>query len=199
MIGEGVTINGNIKSDNEVIIKGSVEGDIECNSITIDSSGNLKGKIKAENMTVKGKVEGEININNLLEIKSKGNASGKIFYGGIQIDEEGKLAGEINFKDSNNKQEEFNSSSLDTYRITKELVENKLIEYDKETNTIIFNADVNFKFKGNLNIDGDKHIFLNSGKKLDTSLGYTYSVWLNPQYDEEGKATVDSRVIDVEV
>ena len=58
-------------------------------------------------MTVKWKVEGEININNLLEIKSKGNASGKIFYGGIQIDEEGKLAGEINFKDSNNKQEEF--------------------------------------------------------------------------------------------
>ena len=107
MIGEGVTINGDIKSDNEVLIKGSVEGNIECNSITIESSGNIKGKIKAENMTVKGKVEGEININNLLEIKSKGNASGKIFYGGIQIDEEGKLAGEINFKDSNNKQEEF--------------------------------------------------------------------------------------------
>ena len=106
MIGEGVTIHGDIKSDNEVIIQGSVEGDIECNSIIIDNSGNLKGKIKAENMTVKGKVEGEININNLLEIKSKGNASGKIFYGGIQIDEEGKLSGEINFKDSN-KQEEF--------------------------------------------------------------------------------------------
>jgi cytoskeletal protein CcmA (bactofilin family) len=106
MIGEGVTINGNIKSNNEVIIQGSVEGDVQCNSITIDNSGNLKGKIKAENMTVKGKVEGEININNLLEIKSKGNASGKIFYGDIQIDEEGKLAGEINFKDSEIKQEE---------------------------------------------------------------------------------------------
>ena len=76
MIGEGVTINGNIKSNNEVIIQGSVEGDVQCNSITIDNSGNLKGKIKAENMTVKGKVEGEININNLLEIKSKVNASG---------------------------------------------------------------------------------------------------------------------------
>ena len=107
MIGEGVTINGNIKSDNEVIIQGSVEGDIQCKSITINNSGNLKGKIKAENMTVEGKVEGEININNLLEIKSKGNASGKIFYGRIQIDEEGKLEGEINFKNSNNKQEEF--------------------------------------------------------------------------------------------
>ena len=58
-------------------------------------------------MKVKGKAEGEINVNNLLEIQSKGNVSGKVMYGGIQIEEEGKLAGEINFKDSNKKQEEF--------------------------------------------------------------------------------------------
>jgi len=107
MIGEGVIINGNIKSDNEVTIQGTVEGDVECNSIIIDNSGNLKGKIKTENMTVKGKAEGEISVNNLLQIKSKGDVSGKIFYGGIQINEDGKLAGEINFKDSKNKQEEF--------------------------------------------------------------------------------------------
>ena len=107
MIGEGVVINGNIKSDNEVTIQGTVEGDVECNSITIDNSGKLKGKIQTENMIVKGKVEGEINVNNLLEIKSKGDVSGKVIYGGIHIEEEGKLAGEINFKDSNKKQEEF--------------------------------------------------------------------------------------------
>ena len=107
MIGEGVTINGNVKSDNEVIIQGTVEGDVECNSITIDNSGYLKGKIKTENMLVKGRAEGEISVNSLLEIKSKGDVSGKVFYGGIQIEEEGKLAGEINYNDSKNKQEEF--------------------------------------------------------------------------------------------
>ena len=107
MIGEGVVITGNIKSDSEVTIQGTVDGDVECNSITIDKSGKLKGKIQAENMKVKGKAEGEINVSNLLEIQSKGDVSGKVMYGGIQIEEEGKLAGEINFKDSNKKQEEF--------------------------------------------------------------------------------------------
>ena len=71
MIGEGVVITGNIKSDSDVNIQGTVEGDVECNSITIDSSGKLKGKIQTENMMVKGKAEGEINVSNLLEIKHR--------------------------------------------------------------------------------------------------------------------------------
>ncbi len=107
MIGEGVTINGNVTSESDVEIQGTVEGEVECKSITIDSSGKLKGKIQTENMMVKGKAEGEINVSNLLEIKHKGDVSGKVIYGGIKIDEEGKLAGEINFKDSSKKQEEF--------------------------------------------------------------------------------------------
>ena len=107
MIGEGVTITGTIKADNEVNIQGTIDGDIDCNSVTINKSGNVKGKVKAETMTIEGKVEGEININSILHIKSKGNVSGKIFYGEIEIDTGGKLSGEINHRDKDNKQEEF--------------------------------------------------------------------------------------------
>ena len=106
MIGEGVTITGTIKADNEVNIHGSIDGDIDCNSVTINQSGNVKGKVQTETMTVEGKVEGEININSLLHIKSQGSVSGKVFYGDIQIDEGGKLLGEINFKEQNQKKEE---------------------------------------------------------------------------------------------
>ena len=90
MIGEGVTITGQIKASHEVTIQGIIDGDIECNSVTINKSGNVKGKIKAETMVVEGKVEGEMNINTLLNIKSEGSVSGKIFYGEIKIDEGGK-------------------------------------------------------------------------------------------------------------
>ena len=107
MIGEGVTITGTIKANNEVTIQGAIDGDIECNSVTINKSGNVKGKIKADTMTVEGKAEGEININDVLNIKSEGNVNGKVFYGKIQIDEGGKLSGEINHRNKDNKQEEF--------------------------------------------------------------------------------------------
>jgi cytoskeletal protein CcmA (bactofilin family) len=107
MIGDQVTITGTIKASNEVTIQGTVDGDIECNSVTINKSGNVKGKIKTETMTVEGKVEGEMNVNAVLNIKSEGYVSGKVFYGEIQIDEGGKLSGEINHRDKDKKQEEF--------------------------------------------------------------------------------------------
>ena len=107
MIGEGVTITGSIKANNEVTIQGIIDGDIECNSVTINKSGNVKGKIKTETMIVEGKAEGEINVNDVLNIKSDGHVNGKVFYGEIQIDEGGKLSGEINHRDKDNKQEEF--------------------------------------------------------------------------------------------
>ncbi len=106
MIGEGVTITGTIKADNEVNIQGTIDGDIDCNSVSINQSGNVKGKVQTETMTVEGKVEGEININSLLHIKSQGSVSGKVFYGDIQIDEGGKLLGEINFKEQIQKEGE---------------------------------------------------------------------------------------------
>ena len=107
MIGEGVTITGTVKANSKVTIQGTVDGDIECNSITISKSGNVKGKIKTDNITVEGKAEGEINADDVLNIKSTGHASGKVFYGEIQIEEGGKISGEINFRNKDNKQEEF--------------------------------------------------------------------------------------------
>ena len=107
LIGESVIITGTVKAENEVTIQGSIDGDVDCHSVLVTKTGNIKGKLKAENIKVEGKVEGEISIVNLLHIRSKGSVNGKVFYGNIQIEEGGKLLGEINQKDKNNKQEEF--------------------------------------------------------------------------------------------
>jgi len=109
MICAGVTITGTIKADNEVAIQvqGTIDGDVDCHTVIVSKTGNIKGKVKTEIMKVEGIVEGEININDLLHIKSQGSVSGKVFYGNIQINEGGKLIGEIEFRDKNKKQEEF--------------------------------------------------------------------------------------------
>ena len=107
LIGESVIITGTVKAENEVTIQGSIDGDVDCHSVLVTKTGNIKGKLNAENIKVEGKVEGEININGLLHIHSSGSVNGKVFYGNIQIEEGGKLLGEINQRDKNNKQEEF--------------------------------------------------------------------------------------------
>jgi cytoskeletal protein CcmA (bactofilin family) len=107
IIGEGATINGTIKENNEINIQGIVDGDVECKDLIVGKSGNLKGKIKTESLSVEGTVEGELNVKGLLKLMSSGSVSGKITYGSLQINEGGKLIGEVDFKDKNILQEEF--------------------------------------------------------------------------------------------
>ena len=107
MIGEGVTIKGNIKAENEVNIQGVVEGDIECIKINVHHSGKIVGNVKAKTMSVEGYIEGEVNAKEILGVKSSGNINGKIYYGSIKIDDGGKIEGEINYKDKQEKPEEF--------------------------------------------------------------------------------------------
>ena len=48
IIGEGSSIKGEIKEENEVTIQGIVDGDIECKDLIVGKTGSIKGKIKAE-------------------------------------------------------------------------------------------------------------------------------------------------------
>ena len=107
IIGEGATIKGEIKEENEITIQGNVDGDIECKDLIIGKTGSIKGKIKADTLYVEGSVEGEINVKDLLKLMSSSYISGKINYGSLQINEGGKLIGELEFKDKNTIQEEF--------------------------------------------------------------------------------------------
>ena len=107
IIGEGATINGTIKENNEISIQGSVEGDIECKDLMVGKSGILKGKIKTDSLSVEGNVEGELTVKGLLKLMASGTVSGKISYGSLQINEGGKLMGELDYKDKKVLQEEF--------------------------------------------------------------------------------------------
>ena len=107
IIGEGATIKGEIKEENEITIQGNVDGDIVCKDLIVGKTGSVKGKIKADTLYVEGSVEGEITVKELLKLMSSSYISGKINYGSLQINEGGKLIGELEFKDKNTVQEEF--------------------------------------------------------------------------------------------
>ena len=107
IIGEGATIKGEIKEENEITIQGNVDGDIECKDLIVGKTGSIKGIIKADTLYVEGSIEGEINVKELLKLMSSSYVSGKVNYGSLQINEGGKLIGELEFKDKNIVQEEF--------------------------------------------------------------------------------------------
>ena len=108
MIGEGASIKGEIKEENEINVQGNIEGDISCKELIVGKTGSIKGKIKTNTLYVEGNVEGEIDVRELLKLMSSSYVSGKITYGSLQINEGGKLISEsILFKDNDILQEEF--------------------------------------------------------------------------------------------
>ena len=112
IIGEGASIKGEIREDNEITIQGNVDGDIICKDLIIGKTGFVKGKIKTDTLYVEGRIEGEINVKELLKLMSSSYVSGKINYGILQINEGGKLLGEIEYKEKVITQEEFKDCKI---------------------------------------------------------------------------------------
>ena len=91
IIGEGVTIKGEISNASEVQIDGSADVTLKTDNLTVGSVGSLKGSIESENADIWGKIDGDIKVSNTLTIQELGSATGKIEYAKLQI----KLGGEI--------------------------------------------------------------------------------------------------------
>ena len=55
-----ISITGNIQSEGEIQIDGKVEGDIKCTSLIVGENANVSGGVVAEDVVVRGKVNGSI-------------------------------------------------------------------------------------------------------------------------------------------
>ncbi len=60
VIGDGLVINGDIKSDGPLIIEGEVNGTISCPDITVCPSGSIEGDIVGGNVVIEGHLKGNI-------------------------------------------------------------------------------------------------------------------------------------------
>ena len=60
IIGAELSIEGNLKSAGDIEVQGSVKGDIEGKSVTVDREAHVSGSIHAEALTVSGTVDGQI-------------------------------------------------------------------------------------------------------------------------------------------
>ena len=95
IIGEGVTIKGEITNANEVQIDGTADVVIKTDNLTVGSTGDLKGTIETENADIWGKVDGNIKVNSTLTVQELGSALGKIEYSKLQIKLGGEISGEL--------------------------------------------------------------------------------------------------------
>tara|TARA_B100000989_G_C19529350_1_gene468772 strand:- start:4329 stop:4736 length:408 start_codon:yes stop_codon:yes gene_type:complete len=94
VIGTEMQINGNIKCQGSLVIKGTVKGNIECDEISLSSEGVLKGSIKSKDSEISGKFEGNI-FSDTISIGSTASIKGGINYNRMQAEPGAKL--EVDF------------------------------------------------------------------------------------------------------
>ena len=95
-IGASMTIKGDIRSREELVVDGEVEGTLESQSlITVGPNGKVKANIRAREVVVFGSVRGNVEVTEKIAIREQGNLVGDIKTAGISIDDGAYFKGSI--------------------------------------------------------------------------------------------------------
>jgi cytoskeletal protein CcmA (bactofilin family) len=96
VIGPSMHIKGEIRSDEELLVDGEVEGQVESRSLlTIGQNGKVRANIKAREVVIYGSVNGDIEATEKLAIRDKGQLVGNIKTATISIDDGAYFKGSI--------------------------------------------------------------------------------------------------------
>ena len=99
VIGNGVSITGEIKKADEVQIDGEADVTMKTDNIVIGNTGICKGNIETHNADIWGVFDGDLKASGTLTIQEQGKATGTIEYQNMQIKLGGKLSGDIKISD----------------------------------------------------------------------------------------------------
>jgi len=83
VIGVEMQINGNIKCSGNLVLKGKVKGNIECDHISISSEGELNGNIKSLYSSIGGNFTGDV-FADTLAIESTASINGNLYYNNLK-------------------------------------------------------------------------------------------------------------------
>lgn len=79
LIGGGTEISGDIMSNSDIRVDGSVTGNLTTKGkLVVGESGRIKGEINCKNADVSGKIEGKIIVSELLTLKPSSFINGDI-------------------------------------------------------------------------------------------------------------------------
>jgi cytoskeletal protein CcmA (bactofilin family) len=87
LISSGTTLNGDVVSDNDLRIDGTINGNVQCSAkIIIGTTGFVDGHIQGQQADITGKVQGNIVVSEILQLRGQCNVTGNITAAKLQIE-----------------------------------------------------------------------------------------------------------------
>jgi len=97
VVGPSLTFKGELTGGEDLLISGQVEGtvNVQGHSVTIGPEGKVKAGIHASRVIVQGRVEGNIDVQERVEIHKTGHVVGDLTAPGISIEDGAYFKGKI--------------------------------------------------------------------------------------------------------
>jgi cytoskeletal protein CcmA (bactofilin family) len=103
LIGQNTSLKGDITFKGVLLLDGKVDGSVigEQNDdvLTISETGEVVGKIEVSNIIVNGSVKGDIIATGKIEVASKANIEGNVYYQNIEMETGSKINGQLLYKE----------------------------------------------------------------------------------------------------
>jgi len=97
LIGKSLKVKGAITGHEDLYVDGEIEGSVELeeNSLTVGPNGNVNADIKARDITVLGRLNGNVRAGERIEIRKTGSLEGDIVTSRIVIEDGAIFKGSI--------------------------------------------------------------------------------------------------------
>jgi cytoskeletal protein CcmA (bactofilin family) len=95
LIGAGTTLKGDISSNSDLRIDGTIIGNIQSTAkVVIGANGVVEGDITGAQADIVGKVSGNIRAKELLQLKGECEVTGNLYAGKLQVEPTAKFNGQ---------------------------------------------------------------------------------------------------------
>ena len=95
VIREDTFLKGEIRNGGRIEVFGYVEGDVAGDLLIVQPGGRCYGRVKVESADVRGELQGDIVVRQLITIRGSGVVTGNVKYGKLSMEMGGALTAEM--------------------------------------------------------------------------------------------------------
>ena len=95
IIREDTFLKGEIRNAGRIEVFGYVEGDIAADLLIVQPGGRCFGKVKVDSADVRGQLQGDLLVRQLISIRGTGEVTGNVKYGRLSMELGGLLTAEM--------------------------------------------------------------------------------------------------------
>ncbi len=104
LLGQNTKINGDINFKGVLHLDGSIVGSLSGTQkddiLTISELGSVDGKIEVANIVINGTVKGDIFASGKIEVASRANIEGNVYYQNIEMEAGSKINGQLIYQEA---------------------------------------------------------------------------------------------------